>query len=184
MDSEGQQAEVAELLEQARNSLSQSGNHPRSARQQRQDLIQEEDEGHESHSARSPADGAIPEVREDTNNRVSYGRAGYRGSRRPQSMSKIRIKVHFGDDTRYIIVTPELQLPTLLEQVSKKFALAGGLKIKTRDEEGDMITVGDQDDLDMAVMMCKEAAIKEGSEMGKLEVSIPSLLFTQRLQQY
>ncbi len=35
-----------------------------------------------------------------------------------------------------------------------------------------MITMGDQDDLDMAFVTCKEDAERQGSDMGKMEVSL------------
>ena len=42
--------------------------------------------------------------------------------------------------------------------------------MRIRDEDGDMVTVGDQDDLDLAVMACKELAGVERAEMGKMEI--------------
>jgi hypothetical protein len=49
------------------------------------------------------------------------------------------------------------------------------LKIKMQDE-GDMITMVDQEDLDLLLMASREIARREGSEMGKMEVrSIPSI---------
>jgi hypothetical protein len=38
---------------------------------------------------------------------------------------------------------------------------------------GDMITMGDQDDLDMAIMSVKSTARRERLDMGKMEVSDP-----------
>ncbi len=35
---------------------------------------------------------------------------------------------------------------------------------------GDLIVLGDQDDLDMAVSLCKTTAAKEKAEMGKMEL--------------
>jgi hypothetical protein len=35
-----------------------------------------------------------------------------------------------------------------------------------------MITMGDQDDLDMAITMCKAAAAKDRADMGKMELWI------------
>ena len=40
-----------------------------------------------------------------------------------------------------------------------------------KDEDGDRITMGDQEDLDMAIAMCRDLAAKENVDMGKLEVS-------------
>lgn len=92
-------------------------------------------------------------------------------------MQKVRVKVHANEDTRYIMIAPSISFQELVETVARKFAVVGGIKLKTRDEEGDMITMGDQEDLDMAVGMCKEVAAKERTEMGKLEVSFLVLRF-------
>ena len=35
---------------------------------------------------------------------------------------------------------------------------------------GDLVVLGDQDDLDMAMSLCKSAAAKEKAEMGKMEL--------------
>lgn len=82
---------------------------------------------------------------------------------------KIRLKVH-ADDTRYVMTTPDVQLTELMELVRTKFALGGSFKLKIRDEEGDMVTMSDQDDLDMAVSAAKAAAVAELADMGKMEV--------------
>ncbi len=58
-----------------------------------------------------------------------------------------------------------------VERIREKFAIRGRFKCKIRDD-GDMITMGDQDDLDMAIMTCKEDARREAADMGKMEVSL------------
>lgn len=87
-------------------------------------------------------------------------------------MKKIRIKAHGpGDDTRYVMAPSTILYAEFLEAIAKKFSLSkSSMKVKTRDEEGDLITMGDQDDLDMAVAAAKEAAGREAVDMGKLEV--------------
>ncbi len=42
-----------------------------------------------------------------------------------------------------------------------------------------MITMADQDDLDMAIATCKSNARQEGADTGKMEVSIFLLVFSQ-----
>ena len=85
-------------------------------------------------------------------------------------LKSIRIKVHCGDDTRYMMLTPDIQFPDFVERVREKFNLSreGGWKVKVRDE-GDLITVGDRDDWEMAVGAVKREARGEGAEMGKME---------------
>lgn len=92
-------------------------------------------------------------------------------SRRPE-VRKVRVKVH-ADDVRYIMVGTAVEFPDLVDRVRDKFGLRRRFKIKVRDEDSpeDMITMGDQDDLDMAMMQVKAQARKQRLDAGKLEVS-------------
>ncbi|KAI1502322.1 tetratricopeptide [Biscogniauxia marginata] len=95
------------------------------------------------------------------------------GSRRPD-IRKIRIKVH-ADDVRYIMVGTTVEFTDLVDRVRDKFGLRQRFKIKVRDEDApqsDMITMGDQDDLDMVMMGVKQAARKQRQEIGKMEIWI------------
>lgn len=94
-------------------------------------------------------------------------------SRRPE-IRKIRIKVH-AEDVRYIMIGPAIEFPDLVDRIRDKFGLRKRFKIRVQDEDvpdGDMITMGDQDDLDMVIMSVKANARKERLDMGKMEVSI------------
>lgn len=107
-------------------------------------------------------------------------------SRRRQQvdMTKIRVKVHGERDTRYVMTTPATTFVEFLEQIRKKFGLlcgeasegkTGEFKLKMRDEEGDMVTMGDQEDLEMAVQACRDTLLAGGVEdayMGKMEVCV------------
>ncbi|KAM0720029.1 hypothetical protein Q7P37_004164 [Cladosporium fusiforme] len=88
----------------------------------------------------------------------------------PPPMRKIRIKVHAPEDTRYIMASAEPVYVALLEQIKVKFGLKGDVRLRIKDEDGDMVTVGDQDDLELAVQGCREAAMAEKAEMGKMEI--------------
>lgn len=93
----------------------------------------------------------------------------------PPEVRKIRIKVH-AEDMRYVMTTPAATYEELSEQIGKKFGLERGLfKLKMKDEEGDLVMLGDQDDLDMAVGICKASAQKERAEMGKMELWIQEI---------
>ncbi|KAI0603353.1 tetratricopeptide [Biscogniauxia sp. FL1348] len=95
------------------------------------------------------------------------------GSRRPD-IRKIRIKVH-ADDVRYIMVSSTVEFTDLVDRVRDKFGLRRRFKIKVRDEDApqsDMITMGDQDDLEMVIMTVKQAARKQRQEIGKMEIWI------------
>ena len=69
-----------------------------------------------------------------------------------------------------MMLTPDVRFPDFVERVREKFGLSrdGGWKVKVRDE-GDLITVGDRDDWEMAVGSVKREARGEGVEMGKME---------------
>ncbi|KAL9625777.1 MAG: hypothetical protein Q9160_000097 [Pyrenula sp. 1 TL-2023] len=104
--------------------------------------------------------------------RPSMSTGGRAGSRRPD-VSKIRVKVHAESDTRYIIVGPAVEYGDFEGRIREKFGIKTRLKIKMKDD-GDMITMGDQDDLDMLVSIAKQMARKERSDMGKMEVWVMS----------
>lgn len=98
-----------------------------------------------------------------------------RGTRAPE-MRKIRIKVHVPNDVRYIMVSPSVEFPDLVERVRDKFNLRKKFKVKFKDEDvpdGDMITMGDQDDLDMAISAARSVARKKRQDSGKMDVSAP-----------
>ena len=59
----------------------------------------------------------------------------------------------------------------LESKIREKFGIKDQLKIKMLDD-GDYITVADQDDLEMLLGSVRELAKKERSEMGKMEVWI------------
>jgi hypothetical protein len=92
------------------------------------------------------------------------------------TLRKIRVKV-FAQDTRYVMIQPDVSYDAFVEQIRKKFGYAGkeSFKLKMKDEEGDMVTMGDEDDLEMLTTTAKEQASKEGVEMGKMEVWVQEL---------
>jgi len=90
-------------------------------------------------------------------------------SRRAFELKNMRVKVHCGDDTRYMMLAPEAQFLEFVDRVREKFGLKQGFKVKVRDE-GDLITLGDGDDWAMVVQGVKKEARGEGVEMGKMEV--------------
>jgi hypothetical protein len=106
---------------------------------------------------------------------------GGRGQSRRPEIRKIRVKVH-ADDVRYIMIGSAVEFPDLVDKIRDKFGLRKRFKIRVRDDDmpnGDMITMGDQDDLDMAIMSVKLTARRERLDMGKMEVSISFRLFSK-----
>jgi hypothetical protein len=99
--------------------------------------------------------------------RSSRGTGG--SGRKDVDVKKIRVKVH-ADDTRYVMIGPAVEFKDFVEQIRNKFGIRQSFKLKIKDE-GDMITMADQDDLEMAIHQSKMDARKENTEMGKMEVS-------------
>ncbi|KAH2508404.1 hypothetical protein KXV76_003933 [Aspergillus fumigatus] len=95
-------------------------------------------------------------------------------SRRPD-VHRFRIKVHAFEDTRYIMIGPTLEYSEFEAKIREKFGFRSLLRIRMQDE-GDMITMVDQEDLDLLLSSATEAARKEGSEMGKMEETESGLL--------
>ena len=97
-------------------------------------------------------------------------------SRRGPEVRKIRVKAHSADDVRYIMIGAAVEYPDFLDRVRDKFGLAGRkFKIKMKDEDmpdGQMITMGDQDDLEMALSSARTAAKRARQEAGKMDVSL------------
>jgi len=97
-----------------------------------------------------------------------------RGASRRPDIRKVRVKVHASEDTRYILIGTAMEYADLVDKIRDKFALRKRFKLKIRDDDmpdGDMITMGDQDDLEMALMSVKTNAKRDRAEMGKMDVS-------------
>jgi hypothetical protein len=95
-------------------------------------------------------------------------RRGSRQRRSAPDIRKIRIKVH-AEDTRYVMIGTAVEFADFIAQIRQKFGMRQNFKVKIKDE-GDMITMADQDDLDMAISQAKTDARKERADMGKMEV--------------
>lgn len=94
------------------------------------------------------------------------------------SVGKFRIKAHGAGDTRYIMIDPGIAFGDFETKIRNKFGFQSKVKIKMEDE-GDMITMGDQEDLDLLMESARDVANREGCEMMKMEVcrSLFSLFF-------
>jgi hypothetical protein len=130
-----------------------------------------ENEGFETSSTLSASPPLAYEIVSPNRNasRPRHQRSQSRRAATP-AMRKIRIKVHAPEDTRYVMAGPLPVYTELLEQVRVKFGFKCDFRLRIRDEDGDMVTVGDQDDLDLAVGACRELAGVERAEMGKMEI--------------
>ncbi|KAJ5804899.1 hypothetical protein N7474_010786 [Penicillium riverlandense] len=100
----------------------------------------------------------------------SPGRATRRGpSRQRTDVKRFRTKVHAPDDTRYIMVASDVTFADFETRIREKFGFRCPLKMKVQDD-GDMITMVDQEDLDLLLSSAREVARRERTEMGKLEI--------------
>ena len=89
--------------------------------------------------------------------------------RAPPELKNVRVKVHNGDDARYVMVGSAVVFEDFVDRVREKFGVRTRFKLKVKDE-GDFITLGDGDDWDMSLGNVRKEAAKEGAELGKLEV--------------
>ncbi|KAL3955952.1 hypothetical protein ACCO45_008798 [Purpureocillium lilacinum] len=109
-----------------------------------------------------------------SNRRVPGSSSGSRAASRRPEIRKVRVKAH-SDDVRYIMIGTAIEFPDLVDRVRDKFGLRRRFKIKIKDEdmpEGDMITMGDQDDLEMAVQSAISAAKRQRLDVAKMEIWI------------
>ncbi|OMP84208.1 Neutrophil cytosol factor 2, partial [Diplodia seriata] len=137
--------------------------------QQRPMYIEEEDEDAFDPSDLDSGEFEMVPARARSTRRPSTNRPRGQSQRRSVGLRTIRVKVH-ADDTRYVFLDPYARFDQFVAQIRDKFGLRSNFKIKIKDEQ-DFITMSDQDDLDMAIMTCKQEAKREQAEMGKMEVS-------------
>lgn len=140
-------------------------------RGQQQRYIEEEEEGSDYD------DGSFDEGEFEIVGGRRPGGSSMSGSARGQSrrpdIRKIRVKVH-ADDVRYIMIGAAVEFPDLVDRIRDKFGIRRRFKIKVRDDDApnsEMITMGDQDDLDMVIMSVKSQARRQRLDIGKMEVS-------------
>ncbi|KAL1975788.1 hypothetical protein VTN31DRAFT_4180 [Thermomyces dupontii] len=92
-----------------------------------------------------------------------------RRSSRGKTVQSFRVKVHALDDIRYIMITRDTSFGELEGKIREKFNFRNRLRIRMRDD-GDMITMGDQEDLDLLLRIAADEARRENLDMGKLEI--------------
>lgn len=71
-----------------------------------------------------------------------------------------------------IMISTDIEFDEFMTRLKDKFGFRRKTRCKIRDEDGDgMISVSDQEDLDMAISTSKKNAKRDRSDTGKLEVS-------------
>ncbi|KAL5118029.1 hypothetical protein ACEQ8H_004015 [Pleosporales sp. CAS-2024a] len=145
------------------------GQNARSKQSRRPAYIEEEEEEDDDYDG-SDVDDAdfemMPQSRPRRRSPARSTRSG--GSSRNNVSSKIRVKVH-ASDTRYVFINQETTMREFWQQIKEKFGVRNNFKVEFKDD-GDMITMADQDDLDMAIDTAKSIARRENSEVAKMEV--------------
>ncbi|TAQ85049.1 hypothetical protein B7494_g6623 [Chlorociboria aeruginascens] len=157
-----------EVYEMYRNSRGSKSNNRKP--QNRQINEEEDDASDYDDGSFDEADFEMMSSRPAARNRAA-STSGRGQSRRPE-LRKIRVKVH-SEDVRYLMIGVAIEFPDFVDKIREKFGLRKRFKIQVRDDDipdGDMITMGDQDDLDMVIMSVKSNARKERLDMGKMEV--------------
>ncbi|CAG8513390.1 24593_t:CDS:10 [Dentiscutata erythropus] len=88
----------------------------------------------------------------------------------PQQSNKIsKVKCHYKDKTpRAIMVPTSIAYEELSKRIQEKFSLNNPLKMKYKDEDGTMVMMGDQEDLEMAISIIP----RSNSDVGRMEVWI------------
>ena len=171
IEEEAYPGELYDMYQGGGGSRGSRGSRPSNRTRQQPRYIEEEEEGSDYD------DGSFDDAEFEmvSNNRRAQGsRSGSRAPSRRPDVRKVKVKVH-ADDVRYIMVGTAIEFPDLVDRVREKFGLRRRFKIKMKDEDmpEDMITMGDQDDLEMALQSATSAAKRQRQEVGKLEVSSP-----------
>ena len=73
-------------------------------------------------------------------------------------LKSLRIKLHYPGDMRFVMLTPDTPYGPFVDKVREKLKLSVSevFKVKVRDEEGDLITIGDEDDWELAVQVVRK----------------------------
>lgn len=152
----------------------QGGDNSRSSRQKSTRgparYIEEEEEGSDYEDA--SFDEGDFEMIPSRRGPASVSGASRRSTSKRATPTKVRVKVHAGD-VRYIMVGMAVEFPDLVSSIQAKFGLRRRFKIKVRDDDspdGDMVTMGDQDDLDMIMQTVIDTAKRQRLDTGKMEV--------------
>ncbi|OJJ46597.1 hypothetical protein ASPZODRAFT_66568, partial [Penicilliopsis zonata CBS 506.65] len=145
--------------------------------------LPEDDEDSGSCDEEAENDGGFEIMGERRRRTQSPVRESRRANSRRPEVRKFRIKVHALEDTRYVMIGPTVEFAEFEGKIREKFGLRSRLRIKMQDD-GDMITMGDQDDLDLLVSSAKQLARKDGSDMGKMETASSIAADTKFLQSF
>ncbi|EMD60865.1 hypothetical protein GGP41_009813 [Bipolaris sorokiniana] len=147
-------------------SRSSRGQYSRTKSTRRPAYIEEEEE--DDYDGSDLDDAEFEMMPRTKTRRRSPARSTRSGGSNRGAGSKIRVKVH-STDTRYVFINSDQLITEFWQQIREKFGVRNKFKLEFKDD-GDMITMADQDDLDMAIQAAKSIARKESSDVAKMEV--------------
>lgn len=82
----------------------------------------------------------------------------------------VRFKLRTETETRYLLVNTNVRMQEFLQKIKMKLGLIGQFKLHVRDE-GDMVTIGDQEDLNILLALAKEGHGVEVNISGVINMS-------------
>jgi tetratricopeptide (TPR) repeat protein len=97
-----------------------------------------------------------------SNDWQGYDQGGYQQQSSPvRTASKVKVKCHFGGDTRVILFQDALSLKydEILCKIREKYGMRK-LKLKYKDEDAEMVLLTDQEDLEMALALTADAKME------------------------
>lgn len=89
-----------------------------------------------------------------------------RGSTKDSPSSNTKVKVSYKDDIFIILLPPDIDYPSLMERVERKVRLCAhstadvsSFRIRYKDEDGDLITINSNEDVQMALEMIEDGDV-------------------------
>ena len=84
---------------------------------------------------------------------------------------QIKLKVKLDGTTKILMVHTDIEIDEFTDRVAAKFGVSTRrLKCKFEDEDGSMVDLSDQDELETLIELAKEEAKLNRQEFGRAEV--------------
>ncbi|EDN05020.1 NADPH oxidase regulator NoxR [Histoplasma capsulatum] len=168
VDEDGYADEVFDMYSQSRNGRSAGATRGPSVRRQRQQAqppryLEDGDYVSDTYEDDSADEGEFEMMA------APPPRSHRRQPSRRADVRKIRAKVHASSDVRFIMIGGSVGYNEFEAKIRDKFGFKQRMRMQMQDD-GDMVTMGDQDDLDMLLTAAKQEARKDGLDMGKIEI--------------
>ncbi|OLL25170.1 Neutrophil cytosol factor 2 [Neolecta irregularis DAH-3] len=83
---------------------------------------------------------------------------------------KVKVRIHFANEIRALVVPIDIEFDKFRRRIIDKLEIKCRIKVKARDEDGELIVLGDNEDLEMIMFAAKEEARRKRVELGRIEV--------------